>query len=155
MKQLNQSYVSISTGGTDDRETIWDGATRAASWIPTAIIICHRYIECNPVSRRHGRGAEGLSLVRHRANAFGAEDKLLTPHPLVMALADGAEQRRVEYRRLFRFELDAETLGEIASGPMPVLAGRRGVSPRGLNRSRTNARSRAARAPVSKKINRV
>jgi putative transposase len=49
----------------------------------------------------------------HRANACGNHDPVVTPHPLFLALAPSAEERRDVYRRSFGLLLPEETVKAI------------------------------------------
>jgi putative transposase len=49
----------------------------------------------------------------HRANAWGAADVLLTPHPLMLALGPTAETRLAAYRELFHHSLDPGLIDDI------------------------------------------
>lgn len=59
--------------------------------------------------------AAGLNLCwsSYRANALGAADPLLSPHPLYLALGADDDARRAAYRELFRGALDEEPLSDL------------------------------------------
>lgn len=76
-------------------------------------MLCHRYVELNPV--RAGMVADP-ALYRwssYRANALGEADTLVTPHALYLGLGDDEEARRAAYRELFRIALDDQPLGDL------------------------------------------
>jgi putative transposase len=77
------------------------------------LLLCHPYVELNPV--RAGLVAD-LGLHRwsgDRANALGEAEKLVTPQALYLGLGDDEEVRRAAYRELFRIALDARPLGAL------------------------------------------
>ena len=49
----------------------------------------------------------------YRANALGAPDALLSPHPLYLALGADDDARRSAYRELFRGALDEKPLSDL------------------------------------------
>ena len=49
----------------------------------------------------------------YRANALGASDALLSPHPLYLALGADDDARRAAYRELFRGALDEQPLSDL------------------------------------------
>jgi putative transposase len=65
------------------------------------LLACMRYIELNPVRARLAREPAGYAWSSHRANALGADDPLLTPHPLYYALGRDPAARQAAYRALF------------------------------------------------------
>lgn len=50
-----------------------------------------------------------------KANAFGSEDELITPHYLYRSLGPTTSERQHAYRELFRSELDPGTFHRIRS----------------------------------------
>jgi putative transposase len=65
------------------------------------LLACMRYIELNPVSARLARDPADYAWSSYRANALGAHDPLLTPHPLYYALGRDPAARQARYRALF------------------------------------------------------
>ncbi|MEA3277206.1 MAG: hypothetical protein U9Q81_18350 [Pseudomonadota bacterium] len=49
----------------------------------------------------------------YRANALGAANALVSPHPLYLALGQGEGQRQAAYRELFRTALDEAPIAEL------------------------------------------
>ena len=98
-------YVNRMTGRTG---TLWEGRYRAnLIEAERYLLLCHRYIELNPV--RAGLAAAPVDYVwsSYAANALGEKDPLVTPHPVYLALGRGPKTRRKAYAALF-----AETLPE-------------------------------------------
>ncbi|MEY6433306.1 hypothetical protein ABC977_12925 [Thioalkalicoccus limnaeus] len=58
----------------------------------------------------------GFHWSSYRANALGARDPVVTPHPLYRDLGGSDETRLATYRRLFADELDIELLQRLRDG---------------------------------------
>jgi putative transposase len=76
------------------------------------LLACHRYIELNPV-RAHMVAPEDYPWSSYRCNALGAADPVITPHSLYLALADGDEARRAQYRSLFAEQISESELAAL------------------------------------------
>ena len=104
-------YVNRMYGRTG---TLWD--SRYKSSLVQAdkyLLACHRYIELNPVRACMVEDPGFYRWSSYRANGLGQTDKLLTPHPLYLALGDTDESRRAAYRLLFRTDLDRAAVDDI------------------------------------------
>jgi putative transposase len=62
---------------------------------------CMRYIEENPVRAGLARNPGTYRWSSYRANAFGADDPLVTPHPHYYSLGRSPALRRAAYAALF------------------------------------------------------
>lgn len=71
------------------------------------------FFELNPVRAGMVKQARSYDRSSYRANALGAADSLLTPHPVYAALGNTAEGRQTAYRALFRHRQDEEELENI------------------------------------------
>ena len=65
------------------------------------VLACMRYIELNPVRAGLVRDPGRYPWSSFRANALGAADALVTPHPIYCALGRGADARRAAYLASF------------------------------------------------------
>lgn len=65
------------------------------------LLACMRYIELNPVRAGLVREARAYPWSSYRTNAEGADDALVTPHPLYCALGRSREERCEAYRATF------------------------------------------------------
>lgn len=115
VSRLIQTFGSRYTARFNERHgrtgTLWEGRYRACLVDSDAYLLaCHRYIETNPVRAGMVATADGFPWSSHRANAWGTADPLLTPHPDVLALAEGAEARYRAYRSLFVTAVPVEQL---------------------------------------------
>ena len=74
------------------------------------LLICHRYIEMNPVRAGIVSDPADYAWSSYRANGFGKVARLWTPHPNYLALGVGDEERQANYRALFQSQLERELL---------------------------------------------
>ncbi len=65
------------------------------------LLACMRYIEANPVSAGLVRDAGAYRWSSFHANALGADDALVTPHPFYYALGRSRGERCAAYLALF------------------------------------------------------
>ncbi len=90
--RLCVQHVNHTYGRTG---TLWHGCYESSLvQAETYLLLCHRYVELNPV--RAGMVADP-ALYRWsscRTNALGELDVLLTPHPLYLGLGDDEDARR-------------------------------------------------------------
>ncbi len=78
-----------------------DGFEASAIHVRRHLYACMRYIELNPVRARLVRHPGAYRWSSYGANALGADDSLVTPHPFYYALGRTAEARRTAYLRQF------------------------------------------------------
>jgi putative transposase len=63
------------------------------------VLACMRYIELNPVRAHIVARPQDFRWSSFRSNALGAEDPVVTPHPIYYALGRSPEARRKAYAR--------------------------------------------------------
>jgi len=80
------------------------------------LLDCMRYIESNPVRARLVAAPGQYRWSSFRANAFGHEDALITPHSYYYALGRSAASRQAVYRALFQGQLSARGPRRIGAG---------------------------------------
>ena len=94
--------------------TLWEGRYRATLIDTTRyLLVCQRYVELNPVRAGLSGQPEEYPWSSYQANAMGAQDPLVTPHRLYLALATDADRRLHTYRSLFRTPLDRSSMEQI------------------------------------------
>ncbi len=114
MQALGRRYVTYVNRTYGRTGTLWEGRYKASLVDSEGYLLsCMRYIELNPIR---------VSMVQHpgeyrwssyAANGQGAEDDVLTPHSLYLALTEEEHKRATVYRDLFRNHVDDELLHEI------------------------------------------
>ncbi|MEO7741661.1 MAG: transposase [Usitatibacter sp.] len=77
------------------------------------LFTCQRYVEMNPVRARLADYPAGYPWSSYAANAAGAASRLLTPHPLYLALGATTEERHAAYCGLFSTDLSVEEVARI------------------------------------------
>jgi putative transposase len=94
--------------------TLWDGRYKSSLvQAETYLLLCQRYIELNPIRAGMVADPADYRWSSYRANALGAADPLLSPHPLYLALGADDDARRHAYRELFHGALDEKPLSEL------------------------------------------
>ena len=114
MQSLGRRYVRHLNDTHKRTGTLWEGRYRAAPIDSEAYLMaCSRYIELNPVRARMVRHPREHRWSSYRANALGAADALVTPHPLYLSLGRSAAERQASYRALFREKLPDEFIEDL------------------------------------------
>ncbi|HEX8786512.1 MAG TPA: transposase [Telluria sp.] len=114
MRRLGQHYVQYFNRRHGRSGTLWEGRFRSCLVDNESyLLICQRYIELNPVRARMVEAPEAYPWSSYRANALGADDALVTPHPVYAGLGPHDAERRAVYRHLFRDGLSAQLLKDI------------------------------------------
>jgi len=114
MQSVGRRYVRYFNDAQGRTGTLWEGRFKA---VPIEseqyLLVCHRYIELNPVRARMVARPGDYRWSSWHANAEGGADGLARPHPLILALGDTPERRREAYRALFAEALSDDTLAAI------------------------------------------
>jgi putative transposase len=114
MKRLSCRYVLYFNRRHDRTGTLWEGRFHSSLVQDERyLMICHRYIELNPVRARIVDAPSDYPWSSHPANAFGREDSLLTPHPLYTRLGSDARTRQTAYQHLFSEALSEASLVQV------------------------------------------
>lgn len=114
MQTLGRNYVSAVNTRYQRTGTLWEGRYKSCLVdSETYLLTCHRYIEMNPVRAGMVGCPRDYRWSSHLANATGAADPLLTPHPSYLALGAEPTTRQHVYRLLFDDALDDERAAEI------------------------------------------
>jgi putative transposase len=107
MQLLGRRYVRYVNSAYRRTGTLWEGRYRAAPIDSDAYFFsCCRYIELNPVRARLVAHPKAYCWSSYRAHASGAEDPLLTRHPLFKRLGRSLADQQAAYRALFRTRLE-------------------------------------------------
>lgn len=114
MQSLGRYYVRYYNKTYRRSGTLWEGRFKSCLVESTDYLLqCYRYIELNPV--RAGMVDDPSEYVwsSYRCNGLGVSSKLITPHETYLALGKTGEERQVNYRELFRYELDGKIVKDI------------------------------------------
>jgi putative transposase len=114
MQSLGRRYVQYVNRFYRRSGSLWEGRFKSSVvQAESYLLACMRYIELNPVRADMVADPGQYRWSSYRANGLGQADKRLTPHSLYLALAGRDEERRADYRALFRPQLDQEAADEI------------------------------------------
>jgi putative transposase len=114
MQSIGRRYVRALNQHRKRTGTLWEG--RFKSLLVDSddhVLACYRYIELNPV--RAGMVARAIDYPwsSHAANALGAEDGWIRPHPAYLALGASAQTQQARYREWLAAGTDPQELDEI------------------------------------------
>ncbi|MER3394473.1 MAG: transposase [Microcella pacifica] len=102
MQSVGVRYVGWFNRRYGRTGTLWESRYRATLVdADDYLFACHRYIEQNPVRAGLVPRAGDFAWSSYRANAEGACEPLLEPHPLYQALGASPARRQAAYRGLF------------------------------------------------------
>src|SRR5258708_29039886 len=106
-------YVGYFNSRYTRTGTLWEGRFHSTVIGNDAYLLaCHRYIENNPVRAQMVANPEMYLWSSHRHYVTGVDDALVTPHPLVLSLAQDASLRRAAYRTMFGHSQGPEEIEE-------------------------------------------
>ena len=114
MQSLGRRYARYFNDRHGRTGTLFEGRFRATV-VDTEgyLLTCYRYIEENPVRAGVAQNPAGYRWSSHAANAYGAEDSLVTPHERYEALGSTSQARMSAYRGLFRYSMQQSALTSI------------------------------------------
>ena len=96
--------------------TLWEGRFRSClTQSEDYVLACYRYIEMNPVRAGMVRHPRDYRWSSFHANGDGRKDSIVTPHEQYLGLARNDEERRANYRALFKAHLDPDVIERIRS----------------------------------------
>ena len=114
MQRLGRRYVRYFNHRHARTGTLWEGRFRSSLVQDERyLMICHRYIELNPVRARMVDAPSGYHWSSHSTNAFGQPSALLTPHPAYTGLGGSPIARQAAYRQLFSEALSEDVLDQV------------------------------------------
>ncbi|MDE1545069.1 transposase [Dechloromonas agitata] len=114
MKALGQRYVQHFNRTYRRSGTLWEGRFRSCLLQDDAYLLaCQRYIELNSVRAGMVEHPADYPWSSARENLLGEENRLITQHPLYLALGGDSTGRIQAYRELFRHELEPGRLDGI------------------------------------------
>lgn len=102
MKAIGERYVRYINRRYNRCGTLWQGRFHSCPVQDERyLLVCHRYIELNPVRAGMVSHPSHYQWSSHRNNANGHPDGLITPHPIFDALGTDDFTRACAYRGLF------------------------------------------------------
>ena len=111
LQSVGRRYVGYFNNRYTRTGTLWEGRYHAnLVQADSHLVMCHRYIDLNPVRGGLAAQPDEFEWSSHRHYAFGRLDDLVTPHSVITDLAATQERRRAAYRSLFDTPMSAEAI---------------------------------------------
>ena len=114
LQALGRRYVRYINDSYQRSGTLWEGRYKA-SLVGDGdyLMLCHRYIELNPLRAAMVGDPREYRWSSHHALAFGEADPLVQPHPAYLALADDPAARQRRYRDMVMAAVDPDAIAAI------------------------------------------
>jgi putative transposase len=114
LQDIGRRYVRVINNIHGRTGTLWEGRFKS-SLVDTEryLLICHRYIELNPVRAGLATDPSAYPWSSHAHYASGKTDALITEHAGFQPLGATPAERRAAYRELFLHEVEETTLVHI------------------------------------------
>ena len=124
MQNLGQRYVQYVNRAYGRSGTLWEGRYRSCiAESAHYVLACYRYIELNPVRAGLADDPGKYLWSSYRANAEGAEDRLVSAHPEYLGLGRDRGSQQRAYRGLFHNVLEPsllESIRDATNGGYPL-----------------------------------
>lgn len=114
IQMLGRYYVQYFNEKYGRTGTLWEGRYKS-TLVDTEeyLLICHRYIELNPVRAKMVDHPAEHPWSSYRCNAIGQPDPLIRNHDIYKEMGSTDDERRRAYRALFDREVTDKQLEEI------------------------------------------
>ena len=107
MQDLGRKYVQYVNRTYRRSGTLWEGRYKASLVdSETYLLACMRYIETNPTRANMVVHPGDYRWSSYGHNAYGRPDRVISTHPVYLALGRDATRRQVNYRELFRHHIE-------------------------------------------------
>ncbi len=114
MQYVGRYYVPYINNKYGASGSLWEGRYKASLVSDDQyLLVSMRYIELNPVRAGMVQTPDAYHWSSYQANAQGAIDELLTPHPLYLQLATSSGARLTTYKSLFDAHIQQNQLNDI------------------------------------------
>ena len=114
MQSLGRQYVRRFNNRHQRTGTLWEGRFKSSPVESDRyLLLCCRYIELNPVRASIVRDPRQFRWSSVHANAYGENDRLLTPHPVYLATGNCQDERLRSYRESLFAAIDYEDITAI------------------------------------------
>jgi putative transposase len=111
LQSVGRRYVGYFNDQYARTGTLWEGRYHASLvQADSHFVMCHRYIDLNPVRGGLVAQPQEFEWSSHRHYALGCPDDLVTPHSVIADLGATLEKRRAAYRSLFDRPMSAEAI---------------------------------------------
>lgn len=114
MQDIGRRYVRVINKVQERTGTLWEGRFKSNLIdSDTYLLTCHRYIELNPVRAGMAASPEDYPWTSHTHYANGRPSRLISEHPVYVALGPTAESRRLNFLKLFEVPLEEQDLASL------------------------------------------
>jgi len=114
IQSVARRYVGYYNERYTRTGTLWEGRFHSSAVTTDRYFLtCHRYIDMNPVRACISRNPGDYAWSSHRHYAFGKADSMLTPHPVILGMAEDPARRQEAYRALFEEDFSENDLNQI------------------------------------------
>ncbi|MDE0510291.1 MAG: transposase [Gammaproteobacteria bacterium] len=114
MQATGRHYVRYFNHIYGRTGTLWEGRFKSCLVdVEDYLLACQRYIELNPVRAGMVAVPEDYTWSSHKANGFGRQMKLWTPHRVYLDLGVTMRERAAVYRGLFAGHIDEGLVRQI------------------------------------------
>jgi putative transposase len=114
MKSLGERYVQYVNRRYARTGTLWEGRYHSSLvQCERYLMVCHRYIELNPVRACIVSEPASYPWSSYQNNAYGFENKLITRHALYSRMGNDPKSRQSAYRALFEELLGDDMLDRV------------------------------------------
>ena len=111
MKSVGERYVQYFNRQHKRTGTLWEGRYKSCLVQDDGyLLVCHRYIEMNPVRAKMVRSPVEYRWSSFKRNAHGHDSMLIEPHPLYSSLGNSEADCQQAYRKLFDADMSEEDL---------------------------------------------
>ena len=132
MQATGRHYVRYFNHSYGRTGTLWEGRFKSCLVdVEDYLLACHRYIELNPVRAGMVAVPEDYTWSSYKANGFGKQMRLWTPHRVYLELGVTMRERAVAYRGLFAARVDESLVRQIRKATnRGMILGKSGVGVR-------------------------
>jgi putative transposase len=114
MKAVGERYVRYLNERYRRTGTLWDGRYRSCLIEDDSyLLVCHRYIELNPVRAGMVTHPSLYRWSSHQCNAYAQPNPMITPHGIMERLGADPFARMNAYRQLFSDALNEQQIAKI------------------------------------------
>jgi putative transposase len=114
LQEIGRRYVRVINTIHGRTGTLWEGRFKSSLVdTETYLLLCHRYIELNPVDAGLAPHPAAYPWSSHVHYAGLKADPLLTEHASFLSLGADAVERQAAFRKLFLHELDQKAVAQI------------------------------------------
>jgi REP-associated tyrosine transposase len=114
IQHVGRQYVQYINKTYRRTGTLWEGCHKGSLVdAENYLLTCYRYIELTPVAANMVESPDEYRWSSYRANAWGEDDDLITPHELYLRIGRCEDDSQCKYRDLFRVMISNQDVHQI------------------------------------------